>query len=102
MTRRGDELVEMAEVLDKVFPCMGCRKDIKLKRNDANNGWIRYEIDGQTIHDCPAKKQQQKPKDSTATAAAVVVGVSQLESKIDALISEVQELRKELQKHQHL
>ena len=81
----------MAEVLDKVFPCMGCRKDIKLKRNDANNGWIRYEMDGQTIHDCPAKKQ--KPKGTTITAEAI----NQLESKIDTLIAEVQELRRELQ-----
>jgi hypothetical protein len=80
----------MAEVLDKIFPCMGCKKDIKLKRNDANNGWIRYEMDGQTIHDCPAKKQRPK-------GAITAEAMKQLEAKLEPLISEVRELRKELQ-----
>jgi hypothetical protein len=86
------ELVEVAEVLDKIFPCLGCRKNVKLKRNDAHNGWIRYEMDGHAIHDCPVKKQ--KPKGVAGTAA---VDASQLESKIDVLIAEIQALRKDLQ-----
>jgi hypothetical protein len=84
----------MAQALDKkTFPCFGCRKEIKLKRNDQDNGWIYYELDGQTLHDCPAKKERKN-----FTSTKTLEKVEQLESKIDLLLEEVRFLREELQK----
>ena len=84
----------MAQVMDKTFPCFGCRNEIKLRRNEQNNGWIYYETDGQTLHDCPAKKQKKGGFASSKTLEKV----EQLESKIDLLLEEVRFLREELQK----
>lgn len=42
----------------KPFTCFNCKKEIKLQRKDDDSGWLRFEADGVTIHNCQQKKRQ--------------------------------------------
>jgi len=80
----------MAQVLEKLFPCKACNNNIRLQRKDDDSGWIRYEADGQTLHNCPAAKKKFQGSSKTLEK------LESMEKKIDLLISEVQALRQEL------
>jgi hypothetical protein len=72
--------------LEKIYACLQCGTDIKLEKREAG-GWNKYDAStGKPhVHAITGKKPQQQQQQYT------------VESKIDALIAEIQALRKELQ-----
>jgi nucleotidyltransferase/DNA polymerase involved in DNA repair len=89
--------------LEKKFDCMQCHAPIKLERDQKNNKWIRYELDGKTEHKCNKKQQQPQqqyqnqqtlPRSELADVQDEVAG---LEALIKTLVSQVQLLRQEVQ-----
>jgi hypothetical protein len=73
---------------------------IRLKRKPDNNGWLRFNLDGTTEHQCAKKnnnKHQQQPT-ITSSASTGAAASSSLELKLDRLIAEVQALKLEVQK----
>lgn len=73
---------------EKTFPCLTCKQEIRLQRNADNSGWLRFNLDGSPHIDAKKSFPSSKTADS----------ISKLESKIDQLIKEVQELKIELKK----
>ena len=77
-----------ASVSQKTFPCLTCKQEIRLQRNDTDSGWLKFNLDGS------AHVHEKKSFQSSKTAESI----SRLESKIDALVTEVKALRSELKK----
>jgi hypothetical protein len=86
----------MSQILAKPYDCKGCGRQIRIAKIEnalpGKKQWERYELDGKTEHVCNKnnKQQQQQQQDQQQKKPT-------LESRIDALIAEVQALRKELQ-----
>jgi|SRR5215216_580175 len=92
--------------MQKTFDCLTCSTPIKLERDQVNNKWKRYELDGVTEHKCQRKKiqpQQQQPaiitpKESpNATLDDIAEEIYELKATIKVLISQVEKMRQELQ-----
>jgi hypothetical protein len=66
--------------MQKTFPCLTCKQEIKLERKADNSGWNKYNLDG-TEHKHESKKQQYQ---------------HQQEQKIEELTSEISELKDEV------
>ena len=82
----------MAQVqLDKTYPCLTCKQEIKLARKEDNSGWDKFKLDGsQHIHplkNMNAHQQQQQ------MIQALAHEVADLKVQIRILISQVQMLR---------
>jgi hypothetical protein len=75
----------MAQQLDKIFPCLTCKKEIKLARNDTNTGWLRFNLDETPHVDEKTSKQSQ--------IAALQSEVAQLRSEMKIMITQLQGLR---------
>ena len=84
-------MVKLAQaVLEKLYPCKACKGDIRLQLKDDDRGWLRFEPDGRTVHDCPATTKKK-------TSVGGRTGeYARLEAKIDALTAEVKALRQEV------
>lgn len=75
----------MAQILQKTYQCKACQKDIKLQRKEDDSGWLRFEIDGVTTHNCSAKKK--------SFGGAGGGGYAAIEKKIDTLSEDVKTLQ---------
>jgi hypothetical protein len=98
----------------KTFTCFKCGKTIKLRRKADNSGWIRFDLDGATTHECEKKKKQpeQSPPQTPPSAAAALIQkepptvaiadladqVSELKSQIKSLVTQIQLMQQELLK----
>jgi hypothetical protein len=83
----------LAQQLDKIFPCLTCKKEIKLARNDTNTGWLRFNLDG-TPH-IDEKKGNNATAEQIAQLSEEVKG---LKETVKVLISQIQILRSDLKK----
>ena len=73
--------------LDKTYPCLTCKQEIKLARKEDNSGWDKFNLDGSPhIHPPKNKNSQQQ-------IAALTDEVGELKAQIKILISQVQMLR---------
>ena len=88
---------------------MTCQADIKLQRKEDNSGWLRFEVDGHTIHRCKSKKQPQQPTNSPLTqikdaggGGVVVVGmfkeVAAIKAQLLVLVARLDRIEQELGK----
>ena len=59
----------------KPFTCFNCKKEIKLQHKDDDSGWLRFEADGVTIHNCQQKKRQ------TASSKIIIMIMIIMKSK---------------------
>ena len=98
----------MRQQLQKPFTCFGCKQEIKLQRKDDDSGWIRFEADGHTIHNCERKnkkaqeqelQQQQQPSpggpsNSTEISKEVVA----IKAQLLVLVGRLDRLEQELGK----
>jgi hypothetical protein len=85
-----------SQQLDKIFPCLTCRKEIKLARNDTNTGWLRFNLDG-TPH-----VDEKKKGGNNATAeqiAQLSEEVKVLKETVGILVAQITALRSELKKN---
>ncbi len=92
----------------KTFTCFKCGKSIKLRRKADNSGWIRFDLDGATTHECEKKKKQ--PEQSSPAAALIqkepptvaiadlADEVAELKSQIKSLVTQIELILHELQK----
>jgi hypothetical protein len=67
-----------SQQLDKTYPCLTCKQEIKLARKDDNSGWDKFNLDG-SAHVHPRKNQQQ--------AAALANEVAELKAQLLVLVS---------------
>jgi hypothetical protein len=83
----------MGQVLEKIFQCKSCGKDIRLQRNGDDSGWIKFEVDGVTLHS--DEKKLFKPSQTLQAVQSLTKLVEELNTKVNTLTTEVAELRKE-------
>ena len=68
----------VAQQLDKTFPCLTCKQNIRLARRDDNSGWLKYNLDG-TEH--KHEKQQQQQGYPSKTTQQITLLRSELKNK---------------------
>jgi hypothetical protein len=76
--------------LQKTYPCLTCKADIKLARKDDNSGWNKFNLDGTPhIHQ---KQQQQASTDLAKEVAAIKAQLQVAIMKIES--AEKQQLQR--------
>jgi len=81
--------------MERVFPCLTCKKEIRLERKADNTGWNKFNLDG-SAHIHENKKSNNNTTSSSTQVAELTKKVETLESKIDTLIAQITMLRSEV------
>jgi hypothetical protein len=82
--------------MDKTFPCLTCKQEIRLERKQDNSGWNKYNLDNSPhVHE---KKQQQQGSSSRTYQRVEELSkqVSDLKATVNILISQIQMLSSEI------
>ena len=78
-----------SQQLDKTYPCLTCKQEIKLARKEDNTGWDKFNLDGSPhVHPPKGGKNQQQVQTLSDE-------VGELKAQIKILISQIQMLRSE-------
>ena len=83
-------------VMEKIFPCLTCKQDIKLERKPDNSGWLKFNLDG-SEHKHENKKQQYQ-QEQNKKIEELTTEISKLKSEVKNLVAAIQFLRMEFAK----
>ncbi|MDQ3968440.1 MAG: hypothetical protein M3275_08610 [Thermoproteota archaeon] len=94
--------------LDKTYPCLTCKQEIKLARKEDNTGWDKFNLDGSTHVHAPKNKNtssqqqqqqppvQRQPRDSNSNLSKEIAAIK---AQLLVLVSRLDRIEVELQTH---
>jgi hypothetical protein len=81
--------------LEKTFPCLSCKKEIKLERKADNSGWNKFNLDGTPhVHDNNKKGAGAGTSETQQQLTAMSEQIKILIAQVQLLRSEIKELKK--------